>query len=72
MEWNDSVTASGIVVEDSNIESVGEENMLTYAGGVFGGVWYMIDFMCRIVLSETALCYHRRHLIRHILAVFVV
>lgn len=44
VEWNDSVTASGIVVEDSNIESVGEENMLTYAGGVFGGVWYMDRF----------------------------
>ena len=35
-----TVQASNIVVENSNIESVGEENMLTYAGGVFGGIWY--------------------------------
>ena len=34
------VTATNITVEDCNIESVGEEYMLTYAGGVFGGVWY--------------------------------
>ena len=30
----------GIVVEDCAVEAVGEEYMLTYAGGVFGGVWY--------------------------------
>ena len=35
-----NVTATNITVEDCNIESVGEEYMLTYAGGVFGGVWY--------------------------------
>ena len=35
-----NVTATNITVEDCNIESVGEEFMLTYAGGVFGGVWY--------------------------------
>ncbi len=32
--------ASNIYVYDSIIESVGDENMLTYAGGLFGGVWY--------------------------------
>ncbi len=30
----------GIVVEDCAVEAVGEEYMRTYAGGVFGGVWY--------------------------------
>lgn len=30
----------GIVAEDCAVEAVGEEYMLTYAGGVFGGVWY--------------------------------
>lgn len=33
-------TASNIFVYDSVIESVGDENMLTYAGGIFGGIWY--------------------------------
>lgn len=33
--------ASNIYIYDSVIESVGDENMLTYAGGVFGGIWYM-------------------------------
>lgn len=30
----------GIVVEDCAVEAVGEEYMRTYAGGVFGGIWY--------------------------------
>ncbi len=32
--------AQYIYVYDSIIESVGEQNMLTYAGGVFGGAWW--------------------------------
>lgn len=33
--------ASGITVEDSSIEAIGDEAMLTYAGGVFGGIWWV-------------------------------
>lgn len=33
--------ASGITVEDCAIEAIGDEAMLTYAGGVFGGVWWV-------------------------------
>lgn len=33
--------ALNFYVYDSIIESVGDENMLTYAGGVFGGIWYI-------------------------------
>lgn len=32
---------SGITVEHSSIEAIGDEAMLTYAGGVFGGVWWV-------------------------------
>lgn len=33
--------ASGITVEDCAIEAIGDEAMLTYAGGVFGGAWWV-------------------------------
>lgn len=33
-------TVSNVYVYDSVIEAIGEEDMLTYAGGVFGGIWY--------------------------------
>ena len=33
--------ARGITVKDSSIEAIGDEAMLTYAGGVFGGVWWV-------------------------------
>lgn len=33
--------ARGITVEDCAIEAIGDEAMLTYAGGVFGGVWWV-------------------------------
>lgn len=33
--------ARGITVEDSSIEAIGDEAMLTYAGGVFGGAWWV-------------------------------
>lgn len=33
-------TVSEVYVYDSVIEAIGEEDMLTYAGGVFGGIWY--------------------------------
>lgn len=33
--------ASEITVEDCAIEAIGDEAMLTYAGGVFGGVWWV-------------------------------
>lgn len=31
---------SGVTVEDTATEAVGEEYMLTYAGGIFGGIWW--------------------------------
>lgn len=37
---NVSATASDIYVYDTVVEAIGEQNMLTYAGGVFGGIWY--------------------------------
>lgn len=33
--------ASGITVKDCAIEAIGDEAMLTYAGGVFGGAWWV-------------------------------
>ncbi len=30
----------GIVVNDCIVEAIGENQMLTYAGGVFGGIWW--------------------------------
>lgn len=33
--------AREITVEDSSIEAIGDEAMLTYAGGVFGGAWWV-------------------------------
>lgn len=33
--------ARGITVKDSSIEAIGDEAMLTYAGGVFGGAWWV-------------------------------
>ncbi len=35
-----SATVSNIYVYDTVVEAIGEQNMLTYAGGVFGGIWY--------------------------------
>lgn len=35
-----SATVSDIYVYDTVVEAIGEQNMLTYAGGVFGGIWY--------------------------------
>lgn len=37
---NVSATVSNIYVYDTVVEAIGEQNMLTYAGGVFGGIWY--------------------------------
>lgn len=37
---NTSATVSDIYVYDTVVEAIGEQNMLTYAGGVFGGIWY--------------------------------
>ena len=49
-----TVQASNIVVENSNIESVGEENMLTYAGGVFGGIWYQNSIQVSNCISRNS------------------
>lgn len=39
-ETNITATAKDIYVYDTVVESIGEQYMLTYAGGVFGGIWY--------------------------------
>ncbi len=33
--------AAGIRVNNCSVEAIGEEAMLTYAGGVFGGIWWV-------------------------------
>lgn len=33
--------AGNITVENTSVEAIGEQSMLTYAGGVFGGVWWV-------------------------------
>lgn len=43
---------SGVTVEDTAIEAVGEEAMLTYAGGIFGGVWWTADIPTSNILSR--------------------
>ena len=43
---------SGITVEDTAIESVGESAMLTYAGGIFGGVWWTADIPTSNLISR--------------------
>ncbi len=43
---------SGITVEDTAIESVGESAMLTYAGGIFGGVWWTANIPTSNILSR--------------------
>lgn len=35
-----SATVSNIYVYDTVVEAIGEQYMLTYAGGVFGGIWW--------------------------------
>lgn len=37
---NTSATVSDIYVYDTVVEAIGEQYMLTYAGGVFGGIWW--------------------------------
>lgn len=37
---NVSATVSDIYVYDTVVEAIGEQYMLTYAGGVFGGIWW--------------------------------
>lgn len=37
---NISATVSDIYVYDTVVEAIGEQYMRTYAGGVFGGIWY--------------------------------
>lgn len=50
---NDAVSnISGITVEDTAIESVGESAMLTYAGGIFGGVWWTADIPTSNLISR--------------------
>lgn len=49
-----TVQAANIVVENSNIESVGEESMLTYAGGVFGGIWYQNSIQVSNCISRNS------------------
>lgn len=50
---NDAVSnISGITVEDTAIESVGESAMLTYAGGIFGGVWWTADIPASNLISR--------------------
>ena len=36
-------SAQNFYVQNCAIESIGEQNMFTYAGGVFGGAWYKGD-----------------------------
>ena len=43
---------SGVTVEDTAIEAVGEEAMLTYAGGIFGGVWWTANIPTSNILSR--------------------
>ena len=43
---------SGVTVEDTAIEAVGEEAMLTYAGGIFGGVWWTADIPTSNLISR--------------------
>ena len=43
---------SGITVEDTAIESVGESAMLTYAGGIFGGIWWTADIPASNLISR--------------------
>lgn len=50
---NDAVSnISGITVEDTAIESVGESAMLTYAGGIFGGIWWTADIPASNLISR--------------------
>ncbi len=39
-EWNIKITIKNIDVSDCIIDSVGEKAMLTYSGGVVGGMWW--------------------------------
>lgn len=39
-EWNIKITIKNIDVSDCIIDSIGEKAMLTYSGGVVGGMWW--------------------------------
>lgn len=44
--------ANALIVEDCAIEAIGDEAMLTYAGGVFGGIWWQGEISVENCISR--------------------